>query len=50
MKTPNLGQSKRFRLVIRSAEEAVRVIDKLGFQVLSVRQIGGEGLKIYFIS
>ena len=44
-KTPSLGKSKRFRLVVRSAEEAVRVIrDKLGeyARVLSVRQIGGE--------
>ena len=52
-KTPSLGKSKRFRLVVRSAEEAVRVIrDKLGehARVLSVRQIGGEGLKKFISS
>ena len=52
-KTPSLGKSKRFRLVARSAEEAVRVIrDKLGehARVLSVRQIGGEGLKKFISS
>ena len=44
---------KRFRLTVRSAEEAVRVIrDKLGDQarVLSVRQVGGEGLKRFISS
>ena len=45
---------KRFRLIVRSAEEAVRVIrEKLGdnAKVISVRQVGGEGLKrVYFIS
>lgn len=49
--TPASG--KRFRLTVRSAEEAVRVIrDKLGDQarVLSVRQIGGEGLKRFISS
>ena len=49
--TPASG--KRFRLTVRSAEEAVRVIrDKLGDQarVLSVRQVGGEGLKRFISS
>ena len=49
--TPQSG--KRFRLTVRSAEEAVRVIrDKLGDQarVLSVRQVGGEGLKRFISS
>ena len=49
--TPASG--KRYRLTVRSAEEAVRVIrDKLGDQarVLSVRQIGGEGLKRFISS
>ncbi len=49
--TPTSG--KRFRLTVRSAEEAVRVIrDKLGDQarVLSVRQVGGEGLKRFISS
>jgi len=44
---------KRFRLVVRSAEEAVRVIrDKLGEEarVLSVKQVGGEGLKRFISS
>ena len=44
---------KRFRLIVRSAEEAVRVIrDKLGddARVLSVRQVGGEGLKRFISS
>ena len=44
---------KRYRLVVRSAEEAVRMIrDKLGdhAKVLSVRQIGGEGLKRFISS
>ena len=44
---------KKFRLVVRSAEEAVRVIrDKLGdkAKVLSVRQVGGEGLKRFISS
>jgi len=39
---------KRYRLVVRSAEEAVRMIrEKLGdsARVVSVRQTGGEGLK-----
>ena len=40
---------KKFRLVVSSAEEAVRVIrEKLGddAKVLSVKQFGGEGLKL----
>ena len=44
---------KKFRLVVRSAEEAVRVIrDKLGenAKVLSVRQVGGAGLKRFVSS
>ena len=48
-----LASGKRFRLTVRSAEEAVRVIrDKLGDQarVLSVQQVGGEGLKRFISS
>ncbi len=44
---------KKFRLTVKSAEEAVRVIrDKLGenARVLSVRQVGGEGLKKFISS
>ena len=44
---------KKFRLVVRSAEEAVRVIrEKLGedAKVLSVRQVGGSGLKRFVSS
>ena len=44
---------KRFRLTVKSAEEAVRVIrDKLGenARVLSVRQVGCEGLKKFISS
>jgi flagellar biosynthesis protein FlhF len=44
---------KKFRLVVRSAEEAVRVIrDKLGenAKVLSVRQVDGTGLKRFVSS
>lgn len=44
---------KRFKLVVRSAEEAVRVIrEKLGedARVLSVKQVGGEGLKRFISS
>ena len=44
---------KKFRLVVRSAEEAVRIIrEKLGenAKVLSVRQVGGEGLKRFVSS
>ena len=44
---------KKFRLTVKSAEEAVRVIrDKLGdnARVLSVRQVGGEGLKRFISS
>ncbi len=49
----NRTPGKRFRLVVRSAEEAVRVIrDKLGEEarVLSVKQVGGEGLKRFISS
>ena len=45
---PEQSSPKRFRLVVRSAEEAVRMIrEKLGenARVVSVRQTGGEGLK-----
>ena len=44
---------KRYKLIVRSAEEAVRVIrEKLGdhAKVLSVRQVGGEGLKRFISS
>ena len=44
---------KKFRLVVSSAEEAVRVIrEKLGddAKVLSVKQFGGEGLKRFISS
>ena len=44
---------KRFKLTVKSAEEAVRVIrDKLGekAKVLSVRQVGGEGLRKFISS
>jgi flagellar biosynthesis GTPase FlhF len=47
------GTGKKFRLIVRSAEEAVRVIrDKLGdnAKVISVRQVGGEGLKRFISS
>jgi len=47
------SETKRFRLVVRSAEEAVRLIkEKLGDQakVVSVRQVGGEGLKRFISS
>ena len=50
---PASTSGKRYRLTVRSAEEAVRVIrDKLGDQarVLSVRQVGGEGLKRFISS
>jgi len=46
-------EGKRFKLVVRSAEEAVRVIrEKLGedARVLSVKQVGGEGLKRFISS
>ena len=46
-------ESKKFRLVVRSAEEAVRLIkEKLGdhAKVVSVRQVGGEGLKRFISS
>jgi len=44
---------KKYRLVVRSAEEAVRLIrEKLGdkAKVTSVRQVGGEGLKRFISS
>ncbi len=47
------GTGKKFRLIVRSAEEAVRVIrDKLGdnAKVISVKQVGGEGLKRFISS
>ncbi len=50
-KEQNAG--KRYKLIVRSAEEAVRVIrEKLGdhAKVLSVRQVGGEGLKRFISS
>ena len=50
-KDANVG--KRYKLIVRSAEEAVRIIrDKLGdhAKVLSVRQVGGEGLKRFISS
>ena len=46
-------EAKRYRLVVRSAEEAVRMIrEKLGdhAKVVSVRQIGGDGLKRFISS
>ena len=55
-KSSNLSSGdarKKFRLVVRSAEEAVRVIrEKLGedAKVLSVRQVGGSGLKRFVSS
>ena len=45
--------SKKYRLVVKSAEEAVRLIkEKLGdhAKVVSVRQVGGEGLKRFISS
>ncbi len=47
------SDAKRYRIVVRSAEEAVRLIrEKLGDQakVVSVKQIGGEGLKRFISS
>ena len=47
------NKAKRYRLVVRSAEEAVRMIrEKLGdnAKVISVRQVGGEGLKRFISS
>lgn len=44
---------KKYRLIVRSAEEAVRLIrEKLGdnAKVTSVRQVGGEGLKRFISS
>ena len=44
---------KRYKIVVRSAEEAVRLIrEKLGdkAKVVSVRQVGGEGLKRFISS
>ena len=52
-KTTDQSKAKRYRLVVRSAEEAVRVIrEKLGesARVLSVRQVGGEGLRKFISS
>jgi flagellar biosynthesis protein FlhF len=49
----DIKAGKRFRLTVKSAEEAVRVIrEKLGdnARVLSVRQVGGEGLKKFISS
>ncbi len=46
-------EPKKYRLVVRSAEEAVRLIrEKLGdhARVTSVRQVGGEGLKRFISS
>ena len=51
--TVSTESGKKFRLVVRSAEEAVRIIrEKLGenAKVLSVRQVGGEGLKRFVSS
>jgi len=53
--SPNKVQeeTKKYRLVVRSAEEAVRLIrEKLGdhARVTSVRQVGGEGLKRFISS
>ncbi len=51
--TENSKTGKRYKLVVRSAEEAVRTIrEKLGdnAKVLSVRQLGGEGLKRFISS
>jgi flagellar biosynthesis protein FlhF len=44
---------KRYKLTVRSAEEAVRVIrEKLGenAKVISVRQVGGDGLRRFISS
>ena len=52
-KTDELKAGKRYKLIVRSAEEAVRIIrEKLGdrAKVLSVRQVGGEGLKRFISS
>tara|TARA_B100000161_G_scaffold265126_1_gene240178 strand:+ start:1229 stop:2380 length:1152 start_codon:yes stop_codon:yes gene_type:complete len=52
-KETDSNAGKRFRLTVKSAEEAVRIIrEKLGdnARVLSVRQIGGEGLKRFISS
>ena len=52
-KLTEANKAKRYRLVVRSAEEAVRMIrEKLGdhAKVISVRQIGGEGLKRFISS
>ncbi|MGE4551104.1 MAG: hypothetical protein AAEJ57_06915 [Opitutales bacterium] len=51
--TPTSEEGKKYRLVVKSAEEAVRVIrDKLGAtaRVLSVRQLGGQGLSKFISS
>ncbi len=47
------GEGKKYRLVVKSAEEAVRVIrEKLGAtaRVLSVRQMDGQGLSKFISS
>ena len=52
-KTDEVKAGKRYKLIVRSAEEAVRIIrEKLGdhAKVLSVRQVGGEGLKRFISS
>lgn len=52
-KTDEMKAGKRYKLIVRSAEEAVRIIrEKLGdhAKVLSVRQVGGEGLKRFISS
>ena len=52
-KTDQIKAGKRYKLIVRSAEEAVRIIrEKLGdhAKVLSVRQVGGEGLKRFISS
>ena len=50
---PTADEGKKYRLVVKSAEEAVRVIrDKLGAtaRVLSVRQLDGQGLSKFISS
>ena len=47
------SKGKKYRLVVKSAEEAVRVIrEKLGAtaRVLSVKQMGGQGLSKFISS
>lgn len=51
--TTEAGGSKRFRLIVSSAEEAVKVIrEKLGdkAKVISVKQIDGQGLARFLTS